>query len=78
MRDKLIARVLKRGDEWGEVVLAQAKSVTDFVAAEVMYHNKCFSRYFCDKTSDKTQGRPEEEEKPYAIDMLCAYLHEKD
>ena len=39
LREKVIARAVERGDEWGEIVQARAKSVIDFVAAEAKYHN---------------------------------------
>ena len=34
MREKVIAQTLERENEWGDIVLALAKSVIDLVAAE--------------------------------------------
>ena len=78
MRDNVISRALERGDEWGEVVLARASSVIDFVAAEAKYHKPCYARFFNDKISDKSQGRPETEENKYTFDKLCEFLYENE
>ena len=74
----MIERAVERGDEWGEIVQARAKSVIDFVAAEAKYHKQCYVKYFCDRISDLSKGRPEDEEKQHAFDKLCAFLCEND
>ena len=75
IRDKVIVRAQKRNDQWGDVVLARAKSVIDLVAAEAKYHKQYYS-IFSVNLSDKSRGRPQDNEKQNAFDKLCTFLCE--
>ena len=75
MRDRVIARALERGDEWGDAVLARAQSVTDLVAAEAKCYKQCNVRYFfCKITDEKVRRCPENAEKQSAFESLCLLL----
>ena len=59
MRDKLLECCSKRGDSWASEV---QNRLIDLVAAEAIYHSKCYSRFFCLITSTVgVLGRPQDE-----------------
>ena len=75
----MIARVLEKRDEWGDVALVRAKSVIDLVAADAQYHKQCYGRYLSGRiTKEKARGRPEDAEKQSAVDRLCTFFYEND
>ena len=45
MRDKLLECCIKRGDAWASDVQNRLDGCIDLVAAEVIYHTNCYSRF---------------------------------
>ena len=78
IREKVIVRAQERKDQLCDVVLARAKSVIDLLAAGAKYHKHCYSRYFFVSLSDKSRGRPQDNEKHSAFDKLFTFLYEND
>ena len=82
LRSKILEQCHKRGDLWASEVQTRLHGCIDLVAAEVVYHSKCFSRFMLNKEShqvsagsdNKAQGRPEDHNMLQWFDMLCQWL----
>ena len=76
LRSKILEQCHKRGDLWASEVQTRLHGCIDLVAAEAVYHSKCFSRFMLNKEShqvsagsdNKAQGRPEDH------NMLICYV----
>ena len=70
MRDRVTAQALEKRDAQDVVALARAKNVVDLVAAEALYHNQCYARYFFSGriTNEQARGRPGDAGKQSAFD----------
>ena len=82
LRSKVLEQCDKRGDLWASEVRTHLHGCIDLVAAEAVYHSKCFSRFMLNKESqqvsagndNKVQGRPEDHNMLQWFDMLCQWL----
>ena len=71
-----------RGDMWASEVQTRLYGCIDLVAAEAIYHSKCFTRFMLNKEYEQTsvgndskiQGRPEDQLMLQWFKMLCQWL----
>jgi len=77
LHSKVLEQYDKRRDMWASEVQTCLHGCIDLVAAEAVYHSKCFSRFMLNKqleqacSDSKVQDRPEDQMMLQWFKMLC-------
>ena len=76
LRNSILIQCDNRNDQWSEDVKGRLQDCIDFVAAEAVYHKKCYSRFMniaCSITASSS-GRPVNSGAAEIFDKLCYWL----
>lgn len=77
--ESLLTRAKDRNDEWGDTVARRISIVGDLHAADAMYHDDCYKKFFlATSPTGKKRGRPAELVIEKAMEEIYQYLEEKD
>lgn len=78
-RDTIIKAAQERNDEWGNAVKKRVENVIDLVAADAVYHQKCFTTFLQSSAqSKKRPGRPLDEDITELMNRIFQVMEESD
>ena len=75
LHSKVLEQCDKRGDVWASEVQTRLHGCSDLVAAEAVYHSKCFTlNKELEQATDSASGRPEDQMMLHWFKMLCQWF----
>lgn len=79
LKEKVIDAAGKRKDQWADEVKLRLSNVSDLVAAEAIYHQDCFTKFFSHTVpTGKRRGRPEADYVVEAMEEIHSFLENND
>ena len=72
------SKIEERDDDWANTVRIRVQNIGDLVAAEAVYHGKCYSRFHSGRSLETVGydqcGRSKDEKKAESLLKLCKFI----
>lgn len=78
VKESVLQAANKRNDKWSREVASRIQIVADLVAAEALYHERCYINFFKDPATGKKGGRPPIDDIQTAMEVIYDFLEKSD
>lgn len=78
VKGSILQAAEKRGDKWAREVNQRLEGISDLVAVEAVYHERCYINFFKKPTTRGKSGRPLVDDVTTAMEVIFDFIENSD